>query len=287
MRKRRRRHGGGRGIVSERVGGGVAELVPDPDRPDAWELLIDGAAQSHVDLAEPGRLAFEYQRRLGHAADLVAPPGRPLRALHLGGGALTMARYVAATRPRSEQQVAEPDTRLTAFVRRELPLPHASRIRVRAADARAVLGKLRDGWAELVITDVFDEARTPAHCTSAEFLDEVRRVLAPGGWYAANLTDGPPLAHLRRQAATALSRFGHVCLAAEPSVLRGRRFGNGILLAADRELPVAELVRRCAGDPHPARVLAGGELADFIAGAAVVTDATAEPSPRPPASVFR
>jgi spermidine synthase len=273
--------------VSALVAGGVAELVPDPDRPQAWELLLGGAAQSHVDLAEPRRLAFEYQRRLGHVADLAAPPARPLRVLHLGGGALTLARYIAVTRPRSEQQVAEPDTRLTAFVRRELPLPDGSRIRVRAADARALLGKVRDGWAELVITDVFDDARTPAHCTSAEFLDEVRRVLAPGGFYAANLTDGPPLAHLRRQAATALSRFGQACLAAEPAVLRGRRFGNGVLLAADRELPVAELLRRCAGDPYPARLLAGGELADFIAGAAVVTDATAEPSPRPPASVFR
>ncbi|MGP4114517.1 spermidine synthase [Streptomyces sp. 4N509B] len=273
--------------MSEAVDGGVARLVPDPDREGAWELLIGGAAQSHVDLAEPRRLVFEYQRRLGHVADLLAPAGRPVTVLHLGGGALTMARYVAVTRPRSEQQVAEPDSRLTAFVRRELPLPHGSRIRVRALDARVVLDRLPEGWADLVIVDVFDDARTPAHCTSGEFLDAVRRVLAPGGWYAANLTDGPPLAHLRGQVATARSRFPHACLMAEPAVLRGRRFGNGVLLAADREPPVAELTRRCAGDPYPARLLADAELTDFAAGAAVVTDATALPSPRPPDSVFR
>jgi spermidine synthase len=274
-------------VLSETVDGGLAQLVPDPDRPYAWELLLDGAAQSHVDLAEPEWLEFEYQRRLGHVVDLAAPPGRPLRVVHLGGGALTMARYVAVTRPRSEQQVAEPDGRLTAFVRRELPLPRGSRIRMRALDARAALARLPDGWAGLVIVDVFHDARTPAHCTSGEFLDEVRRVLAPGGWHAANLTDGPPLAHLRRQVATALSRFSHACLAADPAVLRGRRFGNGILLAADSQPPVAELTRRCAGDPFPARLLAGGELADFTGGALVVTDATALPSPRPPASIFR
>lgn len=267
--------------------GGTAQLIPDPDRPEAWELLIDGAAQSHVDLAEPRRLAFEYQRRLGHVCDLVAPEGRPLSVLHLGGGALTLARYVAVTRPRSEQQVAEPDTRLTAFVRRELPLPRGARLRIRALDARAALDRLPDGWAGLVIADVFDEARTPAHLTSGEFLDAVRRVLAPGGWYAANLTDGPPTAHLRGQAATALSRFPHVCLLAEPGVLRGRRFGNGILLAADRQLPVIDLFRRCAGDPQPARLLAERELTDYVAGAPVVTDATAVPSPQPPASIFR
>jgi spermidine synthase len=273
-------------VVSEPVDGGLAELVPDPDLPRSWELLLDGAPQSHVDLADPTRLAYEYQRRLGHIADLAAPPGRPLRALHLGGGALTLARYVAATRPRSTQRVAEPDARLTALVRRELPLPDGSRVRVRACDARAMLAELPAGWADLIIADVFHAARTPAHCTSAEFLDAARRVLAPGGWYAANLTDGPPLAHLRAQAATALSRFGHACLAADLAVLRGRRFGNGVLLAADRALPVAELGRRCARDPHHARLLAGQSLADFVAGAAVVTDATAVPSPPPPAGVF-
>ncbi|MDT0342658.1 fused MFS/spermidine synthase [Streptomyces sp. DSM 44938] len=272
--------------MTETVGGGTAQLVPDPDRTGSWELLLDGAPQSHVDLADPTRLAFEYQRRLGHIIDLVAPPGRPVTVLHLGGGGLTLARYVAVTRPRSTQQVAEPDGRLTALVRRELPLPDGARIRIREADARAVLGKIPDGWADLVITDVFADARTPAHCTSAEFLDEVRRALRPGGWYAANLADGPPLAHLRAQVATALSRFAEVCLAVEPAVLRGRRFGNGVLCASDAALPAAVLAQRSARDPYPARVLAGRELTDFTGGAAVVTDATAAPSPPPPDGTF-
>ncbi|TDC77038.1 spermidine synthase [Streptomyces hainanensis] len=287
MAKERRRRGGATSQrVREDVGGGLAELVPDPDRPRAWQLLLDGAPQSHVDLDEPTRLSFEYQRRLGHAVDLVAPPGRPIHAVHLGGGGLTLARYVAATRPRSSQQAAEPDAALTALVRRELPLPDTARIRVRAVDARALLDRLPEGWADLVIADVFQGARTPAHCASAEFLDLARRVLRPGGWYAANIADGPPLGHLRAQAATALDRFAGACLAAEPAVLRGRRFGNGVLLAADDPLPVAELTRRCAADPRPARVVTGRELLDFTGGAPTVTDATAVPSPPPPAGAF-
>jgi spermidine synthase len=75
------------------------ELVPDPDRPRAWTLVVDGTPQSHVDLDDPRHLEFEYMRRLGHLIDLAAPPARPLRVLHLGAGALTLARYVAATRP--------------------------------------------------------------------------------------------------------------------------------------------------------------------------------------------
>ncbi|TDC07965.1 spermine synthase [Streptomyces sp. 8K308] len=287
MVNRRSRRAGGRPVVSEDVAGGLAELVPDVDRPRGWQLLLDGAPQSHVDLDEPTRLVFEYQRRLGHAVDLVAPPGRPINALHLGGGGLTLARYTAVTRPRSSQQVAEVDAALTALVRRELPLPEGARIRVRAVDARALLDRLPEDWADLVIADVFQGVRTPAHCASAEFLDHVRRVLRPDGWYTANVTDGPPLAHLRAQAATALDRFGGACLAIEPAVLRGRRFGNGVLLAADEPLPVAELTRRCAADPQPARLLAGRELADFTGGAPTVTDATAVASPPPPDGSFR
>ncbi|RKN40512.1 spermidine synthase [Streptomyces hoynatensis] len=286
QRQRRGRGADGRQPIGETVGGGLAQLLPDPGRPGAWELLIEGAPQSHVDLAEPTRLVFEYQRRLGHLADLAAPPGRPLQVVHLGGGALTLARYVAVTRPRSTQQVAEPDSRLTALVRRALPLPEAARIKVRELDARALLGKLPEGWADLVITDVFDGGRTPAHCASGEFLDEVRRALRPGGLYAANLTDGPPLAFLRSQVATAASRFPEVCLIAEPALLRGRRFGNGVLAASEGALPAAELGRRCAADPCAARLLAGRELADFTAGAPVRTDATAVPSPPPPSELF-
>ena len=272
--------------VSATVDGGLAELVPDRERPRAWTLLLDGAPQSHVDLDDPAYLSFEYQRRLGHVIDLSAPPGRPLQAVHLGGGAFTLARYIAASRPRSTQQIVEIDAPLVQLVRRELPLDPQARIRVRSVDARAGLEKIQDGWADLVIADVFGGARTPAHLTSAEFLTEVRRVLKPGGQYAANLADGPPLAHLRGQIATAASLFPELALAADPTVWRGRRFGNAVLVASDLPIAVAELSRRVASDPHPGRVEHGRALADFTGGAAVVTDAGAKPSPAPPPGAF-
>ncbi|WP_030205002.1 spermidine synthase [Streptomyces sp. NRRL S-87] len=272
--------------VVEQVDGGLAELSPDRERPDAWTLLIDGAPQSHVDLADPTHLDFSYQRRIGHVADLAGPARKPLNVVHLGGGAFTLARYVAATRPRSSQQIVEIDARLVQLVRTHLPLDPQARVRVRAVDARAGLAKVPDGWADLVIADVFHGARTPAHLTSAEFLDEVRRALAPTGWYVANLADGPPLAHLRAQIATAATRFAELALAADPVVLRGKRFGNAVLVAADQPLPVAELTRRVAGDPHPGRVEHGRALVDFTGGATPVSDAAATPSPPPPPGAF-
>jgi spermidine synthase len=268
------------------VGGGTAELLADADRPGAWELLVDGVPQSHVDLADPTHLEFEYVRRIGHVLDLAADDGAALDVVHLGGGALTLPRYVAVTRPGSRQRVVELDQALTDLVRGSLPLPRPARVRVRADDARAGLAALPDASADVVVVDVFAGARTPAHLTTVEFAADVARVLRPGGVTAWNVSDGPPLRFVRAEAATLSAVFPHVALLAEPGTLRGRRFGNTVAVASDAGLPVAGLTRRCAGDPMPSRVVAGAELTAFVGQAQPVHDAGAEPSPLPPAGVF-
>jgi spermidine synthase len=249
-------------------------------------LLVNGTPQSHVDLDDPAHLEFEYVRRMGHVLDLAAEPGAPLDVVHLGGGGLTLPRYVAVTRPGSRQRVVEIDQPLTDLVREHLPLPRGARIRVRADDARVGLSALHTGSQDVVLTDVFAGARTPAHLTSAEFAAEAHRVLRPGGVYAGNVADGPPLRFARAQAATLRSVFRHVCLLAEPGTLRGRRFGNLVAVASDEGLPIAGYVRNCAKDPMPARVVNGEDLDRFVGSARPVLDADAVASPEPPDGVF-
>ncbi len=290
-----RRSSRGDRVIRQRVDTGVAELVGDRDRPRGWTLLVDGTPQSHVDLDDPQYLEFEYMRRLGHLIDLAAPAGDALRVLHLGGGGLTLARYVAATRPGSSQLAVESDAALVELVRRQLPLSQpgrratgtrAGRLRVRAGDARAVAERVPDGSFDVVVADLFAGARTPAHLGSAEFAAAVARTLSPAGLYAVNIGDGPPLAYARAQVATVCSVFPQACLIADAAVLRGRRFGNLVLAAAQHGLPVAGLVRCVAADPFPARVVHGSDLARFAAGVRPVTDARAESSPAPPAGIF-
>ncbi len=268
--------------VTQEVDSGVAELVPDPDVPDSWTLLLNGTPQSHVDLADPTRIEFEYVRRLAHVVDVVAAAGAPVRAMHLGGGALTLPRYVATTRPRSGQQVVEVDAALVALVRARLPVDRTWRLRIRHGDARAVLAKAPEAAFDLLVADVCAGARTPAHLTSVEYVSLVARALRPDGVYAANIADGGQLPFARAQVATALAVFPHVCVLAEPTVLRGRRFGNFILVASRARLPVTELTRRLAGDAFPGRVAHGAALARFTGGARPTTDATATRSPTPP-----
>lgn len=265
------------------------ELAADPDRRAAWTLLTDGFPQSHVDLDDPRHLEFEYVRRLGHLLDLAAPAGAPLRVLHLGGGALTLARYVAATRPGSRQLAVDSDAALIEFVRRRLPLGQPARrsgIRVRVADARSALADLRPGSFDVIVADLFAGGRTPPHLTSAEFTAAAARPLAADGLFAANIADGPPLPHARARVATIRSVFPCACLICDAGVLRGRRFGNLVVAGSRRDLPVADLVRRAAADPFPGRVVYGSDLDRFVAGARPITDASAEPSPAPPPDLF-
>ena len=253
---------------------GAAELVPDIDRTNSWLLFLDSVPQSGVDLDEPEYLEFEYVRRIGHVADLAFPAAEPLRALHLGGGALTLPRYLARTRPGSRQLVAEVDDLLTDLVRAHLPLPAGHKIRVRAADARAVVESARAASYDLIVSDVFAGAETPGHLTTAEFAAAAARALRPGGVLAVNVAAGPQLTGARSAVATVRSIFKETCVIAEASLLRGRRRGNLVLVASDQPLPAAALARATAGDPFPARVVTGDELVRFASGAPVVTDAT-------------
>ncbi len=263
---------------------GAAELLRDADRDDGWLLTVDGVPQSYLDLADPTHLEFDYVRLMGDVVDCLLPEG-PLQAVHLGGGACTLPRYVAATRPGSRQLVIEADAALAELVRTSFG---TTGFRLRIGEARAELARLRPGESDLVVADLFEAALMPVHVTTLEWLLEVRRLLRPEGVYVVNVADGRPLPFAKAQVATLLAAFEHVVLLADPSVLRGRRFANLVLAAGAGPLPVDLLTRRAAGagGRTRARLVSGQDLRDFTGGAAPVTDANARSSPRPPPDLF-
>ena len=172
--------------------------------------------------------------------------------MHLGAGALTLPRYIEATRPGSRQQVIELEPALVELVRSELPLPKGASIRVRVGDARAVLEKLPPGLVgavDLLVSDVYSGAQTPAHVTSVEFHRAAARMLAPDGVLLVNVADGPGLVFARRQVATVQAVLEHVAVLAEVQVLKGRRFGNLVIAASAAPLPTEWLPRLMAAGP--------------------------------------
>lgn len=258
---------------------GAVDLTPDPDRPGFWVLLFDSFPQSYVDLADPRHLRFKYVQWLASIADCVADQGAPIRALHLGGGGLTLPRYVAATRPGSAQLVVDRDAALMEAVRRVLPLPSDSAIEIRIADARDAMRSSRPRAYDLIVTDVLIRTGVPARLTSLEFATAAAEALNQGGQYALNIVDSVPFDFARRQVATLRAAFGDVCLFCEPDVLHGDRIGNLILAGANGSLPTRALAEWVERAPARVRLLSGGELEHFVGDAQPVADADAVDSP--------
>ncbi|WP_344784683.1 fused MFS/spermidine synthase [Microbacterium kribbense] len=268
--------------------GTIARIIPSPVT-GGHELVVGETPQSHVDLDDPTHLHFEYVARMGAVIDQLRRPGQPLTAVHLGAGALTIPRYIAQTRPGSRQQVIEIEPALVDLVRANLPLPRGAAIRVRIGDARAGLGRLPaalTGNVDLLVSDVFAGAQTPAHLTTVEFYTAASALLAPEGVLLVNVADGAGLAFARRQVATVRAVLPHVIVLAEVQTLKGRRFGNLVVAASAAELPTQWLPRLMAAGPHPAKVAQGRELDDFAGSLTPVMDAAAIPSPMPAPSLF-
>jgi spermidine synthase len=251
---------------------GTAELAKDLDVPGGWMLSIDGVASSYVDLADPTRLEFEYVQWIGALLDCLGEPGAPLDAAHLGGGAFTLPRYLAATRPGSTQVAFEYDEKLVALAKGSLGLRTSPRLRVRVVDARAGVAKLRDRSQDVVVRDAFVGETVPPHLVTLEFVRDVERVVRHGGVYVLNLADRPPLHRLRAEAATLLAVFRHVLLVTEPAILRGRRYGNVVLAASARPLPALELARTVAHGVAPARVSGTAKVAELARGVEPLRD---------------
>jgi spermidine synthase len=185
--------------------------------------------------------------------------------------------------------VVEIEPALIDLVREHLPLPRGAAIRIRIGDARAALAKLppaMTGQVDLLVSDVYSGAQTPAHLTSVEFYRAAARMLAPDGVLLVNVADGAGLAFARAQVATVRAVLPHAVVLAEVQVLKGRRFGNLVIAASPTPLPTQWLPRLLAAGPHPAKVAEGAELDEFERGALPVTDASAVDSPKPKESLF-
>jgi spermidine synthase len=264
---------------------GAAELLADADRPGGWLLTVDRVRQSYVDLDDPMYLDFEYVQAFADVLD--ALPAGPLAVTHVGGGACTLARYVAATRPGSSQIVLEPDAQLTALVRARLPFPRGARIRVRATDGRSGVAALADASADVVVVDAFHGGRVPGELTTSEFVADTVRVLRPGGVLLVNVADGPPVVYARRLVATLSRHFPAVLAVADSGVLKGRRFGNVVLAASRADLPIPEIRRAAARAAFPRTVHAGPALRSFAGTAAPFTDEAPVRSPEPPEEIWK
>ena len=242
-----------------------ASIFPDDLVEGAFVLSIGDAEQSHVDLAHPERVFYAYLRRMANVLDLLAPPGEPLRVLHLGAGALTLARYLQATRPGSAQIAVELERELLDFVLEQLPLPSGTRLETRVGDARWELGDLGSrGPFDAVVLDIFSGPEAPAHIAHRDFYAEAAALLAPGGAMLVNIGDDPPLPLVRSQLGAMRSVFAEVAALSEPEMFEARYPGNVVAVGLIDEWDPAWTPTLVAAGPHPTAVRRGVELDGLV-----------------------
>jgi spermidine synthase len=242
------------------------DVERDPTSATGYELVLDGTHNSYVDTADPTFLQYHYTRWIANAINHTYPGKQPLDVVFVGGGAFTLPRWLIEERPGSSAQVLEVDGDVVDFVEDRFGMRPSADLRVTVGDARMTLRDVPDDSADVVVGDAFSGYTVPWHLTTTEWIDEVQRVLNPGGIYTLNLIDLGPLDFVKAEIATLRDAFPYIRMTtflAEDGEPYG---GNIVLIASDRPLkasvgantPIARTydqasVEQFAGDAQPLR----------------------------------
>jgi spermidine synthase len=250
-----------------------AWIMPDPQRPSGRTLWLDRLRHSYIDLVDPTHLEFSYARIMSDVIASVAPEPQPIIALHIGGGGFSLPRYLATVRPGSFSRVLELDPMLVRIARTQLGLHTGPNLQVRIGDARLSLADEPSDRYDLVIGDAFGGQAVPWHLTTIQFIGQIKRTLRPGGVYALNVIDNPPLSFARAELATMRAAFRHVALIAPPAHVHGAEGGNFVLIGSDEPLNMEVIQRRSRerGDDNLV-VWRDADLGAFTANAPALTD---------------
>lgn len=249
------------------------------DRRGGATVMRDGHAQSYVDPEDPLLVVFEYIEQFTLILEALRPDPAPLAITHVGGAGMTLPRWVHRVHPGSPQIVLEPDAALTELVRSELPLPRGHRIRVRQVTGQEGITGLKDGSAEIIVVDAFDQGRYPAELAGQEWARQLARVLRPDGLLLVNAADRPGLQWLHRLTATLRTALPQVGLMLLAEVAKGRRYGNAVIVASGSPLDDVSLHRAAARATFPSAWRSSNQVAR--SDGAPFGD-LGEPSPAPP-----
>jgi spermidine synthase/MFS family permease len=252
-----------------------AYIVEDEDRPNGYALWLDTLRHSYVDLDDPSHLEFTYTAWFGDVITAMAPDGRPLDALHVGGAAMTMPRYLRHEHPGSTSTVLELDQLLVDLAEDELGFEPGSDIEVVVGDARLSAEQAERDAYDLVIGDAFGGVAVPWHLATREFTATLRGALRDGGVYMINVLDYGERRFLRAEVATIADVFDHVAVLGRPGSFGARSpgiGGNYIVVASDAPLPLDDIEAANRARGRDDELHHGQDLERFVGNAQVLTD---------------
>lgn len=247
-----------------------ARVVADPAREGGRTLYLDQLRHSYIDLNDPTYLEFQYTKNFGAVIESKWPAPQSVRALHVGGGGLTMPHYLMATRPGSQNKVYEIDSGVIELDKAELGAKPGPDLDLQIRDGRLGVRSEPADSRDLIVMDAFGGVAVPWHLTTQEIVADVSRVLAPDGLYLANIIDFGPQAFLKAEIRTVSAEFQHVAVIADPDSLAGRTGGNFVLVASDLPLPLSAIQSRLGS--RAGMISEAVVVRNFVGDAPLLTD---------------
>ena len=242
--------------------------------PTAGCCVLDGVRHSYVDLADPTHLEFAYVRAMAAVVDASYAAGEPVRAYHLGGGGLTLPRWLAEVRPGTREHGLGDRPRGGGGRRRAARAARpGDDLDVRVEDGRTGLRRLDDDSRDLVVGDAFGGVSIPFHLTTAEAWRRCGGCWPPTGSTSRTSSTTRRWPSPAPRSATLLAVFDHVAVAASPEALaRGGRRQPG---AAGRRRAARHRALAARGSTSAGprgRCSAGPRLEAWVGDAEVLTD---------------
>src|SRR5262245_11633019 len=152
-----------------------------------------GTRQSVVKPGDPDHLELAYART---ALAGLALCGEPRRMLVVGLGGATLPTFLRKYYPGATIDIVEIDPEVVDVARKFFGFREDERMRAHVADGRRFIESARDPY-DVIFLDAFGPRSVPAHLTTREFLESVRRALVTSGVVVGNIW-GPasnPLYH--------------------------------------------------------------------------------------------
>ncbi|HEY7128775.1 MAG TPA: fused MFS/spermidine synthase [Nitrospira sp.] len=157
-------------------------------------LVLDRTFHAVMWKAEPDTLFLPYSQLMVSSLALVP---NPTRALILGHGGGSFAKWLARYWPELEVDVVEFDPVVVRMAEEYFSYRAPSHHHVHVRDARTFLNQTNATY-DLIWADAFARHLVPFHLTTEEFFSELRRHLMPAGVLVLNLASSGTGGDLRR-----------------------------------------------------------------------------------------
>lgn len=191
----------------------------------------DGARQSVVKPGDPDYLALPYVQGMLVGLALSEEPRRFL-VVGLGGGTLPM--FLRKHYPDAVIDAVDIDPDVVDVAKRFFGFREDRHMNAHVSDGRQFVEQSRQPY-DLIFLDAFGATGIPPHLTTQEFLEAVRRAVAPGGVVVGNLWGSGANSLYDSMVRTYVGVFDEVF------ILDVRDTSNVILLALPRKQPLSKV----------------------------------------------